>query len=845
MKNYSKNKEAINEIFERTLKQCKKELEKKTESFISLGIQYNLPINSTKGTDQFYIEDFMDNIEDAPVALIGGPGVGKSTLLLKLSTMLTMSHSEVEEEIIPVFLHFGILNSYNNLKDKIFLPRLSKDEQEYLWSSGKLCIIFDGINEAKKFNVDQILKDVFELWSEYPKCKYIVSCRTLEFPTWASKYFEQFSVSPVTNKQIFEQFQNVLGEQVGSAYYDELICSNMNYLLEICRIPLLLSMVLRILQDNTNKKADFALRQLSTKSDIYNEFCKNLNRYQLEKDVISSKFKTIRDDLISTLAFYMQGSNNVFIDYGQVEKIIRNMKYSSEQGIDYINECKKIKSTWYDDILDDLKRCSYFNLYEVEGDEIYYCFIHQSFQEYFSGIYIANAVMKKQYMILDILLNTKNKRNWDTLEFASCLDKTKQVIKHILDYAILKKDPSALILASRCILVNERGKQCCELADDCCIWMLDAFKYWSSPYNYELIYAAQKLVNYTSTDFPERLKKDIYYFSDKYSSGYIATEYPESFELDYLKDVIQKGHDRSKLDAIYTLGKRKWPKDILCEVKDFLFSLLNANEIKIREQSIKAIKNLNENNEEIEKNSFITPEKMSELIRIISDTAESARIRTYALNIVAETGNTEAIEVFMNYLADQSNPYRDSASWSLQELLIKSEANTGIYDLHHMQEFYYNCLVTESDDETGMYSKGNLVYTLSKLDATDYVERLKVWLESVDEPYVQEDGINAIGNLAGSMELPFLSKYTSSSDPVIRAKAYEGMKLVGYKFSESEKKKIECDRYSIVNMLLKEYSCDALKLTSLEELMSIVPEEGEEKMSQYYEHVEKVININN
>ncbi len=42
-----------------------------------------------------------------------------------------------------------------------------------------------------------------------------------------------------------------------------------------------------------------------------------------------------------------------------------------------------------------------------------------------------------------------------------------------------------------------------------------------------------------------------------------------------------------------------------------------------------------------------------------------------------------------------------------------------------LTKFYYDCLISESNDEDGMYSKGNLVYTLSKLNATSYIDKLK------------------------------------------------------------------------------------------------------------------------
>ena len=147
-----------------------------------------------------------------------------------------------------------------------------------------------------------------------------------------------------------------------------------------------------------------------------------------------------------------------------------------------------------------------------------------------------------------------------------------------------------------------------------------------------------------------------------------------------------------------------------------------------------------------------------------------------------------------------------------------------------------------------MYSKGNLVYTLSKLESGRLINPIKEWLSTQKEAYVQEDGINAIGCLGGMNEVDYLIPFTRSEDPVIRAKAYKGLVDIGYEFSESELDRIKNDRYSIVNIIIMKYiernEADENKL-ELKELMNLSENNNKsENFSQNYENVNNVVNYN-
>ena len=800
-------------------------------------IPLTMKVTNKRNGCEFNVEEMADQIQDRPVALIGSPGVGKSTLLLKLALILA-DNIGFDDSIIPVFITPPMMNSYREGgSDILSLLSIYTDESLDIIKDGRLCIIFDGINETGTLDVDAILSDVYNLYTKFPFCKYIVSCRSLEFPKKWEKYFDLFSINPVSDEQILEKFKHdLLSAEDAEKFFRELVTSRNGFLLDMCRNPLLLTLVIEIIKQEKKNNPDYSLKNLHNKGEIYRRFCSVLNRYRVEK-LDHHDYDMSEDDeryILSTLAYYMQCTMSVYIQWTGnkrseldgsmiwgVENLLCCMKFEGESRhyLDVEKE-KNGEYSWYQHTSSVLRKSSYFRSNDWNQDNnscSNASFIHQSFGEYFAGIYICDHIDDTRiidYLLIPRFTRKKGvqynpKKNWDVIEFASCLDSSFRVLDEVLNFATSYKDSDALLLTSRCLILNANDTDVPslhfqEIVDDCCIWLLDAFKYWGIAYKYELVYAASRLLPYVSNNFPSRLKEDIKYFSDKYSGGYDANNLPTFFfDMKRLMSIARSSSetDEYRADALYTLGSRAWNEKERLQVRDFLFTLLSDSDGLIKEQSMKAIKNLLEEAQTQDRASvdraelFFNDKMFDILLSIIGNPDESSRIRTYALNTVAETGKASTIEVFKDYLSNKTNPYRDSASWSLQELILSC-----LSDYSEMASFYFTCLVNESSDTTGIYSKGNLVYTLSKIGDSSYINRLKTWLDSEVEPYVIEDGINAVGQLAGESEIEYIRKYTRSDDPVIRAKAYESIfRLAGEKgFTESELCCIRKDPYSIV-----------------------------------------------
>lgn len=804
------------------------QLKAKTSSFISLEISSILqsPIDGkTKDVNNLFNE-LVNNVTDLKyennlIALIGGPGVGKTTFLIKLATMFFNDESRDSYKTkLPVFISAFSFND-SNLPDNpsdFFIPNFRKDEKEYLLELGMFCFMFDGINESSKLNTEDIINKVYKWYDMYPNCNYIVTCRTLEYPnSEIANRFCQYKLLPISDEQIRSHLNSNFGNEAGNSYFEDMLNSKANYLINLCRNPLIFSLVLRIIQRNREMNIDFKLSQLKTKSDVYSEFCKGIDTHNNRN---SSEFNAIlKNKLLYSVSFYMEGLNSVYMKRNELSLLICCLKYNEQEKAS-IRVIKEQKSTsWSYSLLDDLEKTPYINLNE---DSEYLCFIHQSFQEYFAACYIAD---KENYNeLISFLLDVDVKRSWETISFLCSINMNRlnEIIYCLLHYAYINKNPYVLLLAKKCILDNSNVDA--KIANECCIWLLDAFKYcWNDEaYRYELFDDIELLLDHTSEDFPERLKDDILYFSDKYSSKYTLIEYPEYIEYQTLLKFIDAKPQECKLSAIYTLGLRKYnDSNQFSEVVNILFSLINHANNDICEQSAKAIKSIVENN----KDKFsLSDESIDTLIGIINNNKLSGKLRTYALNTMAEIGDIRVINTFKNYLSDKTNPYRDSASWSLQVLiknyLKNNSASNEKIDTVDMHEFYYNCLISESEDETGKYSKGNLVYTLSEIDAFNYLERIKSWLINENDPYVIEDGINAVGTLEAKLsnkdighkfDYEFLLKFTNSNDSVIRAKTYEGILKSGYELNSTIIEKIQTDQYSIVNMLLEKYGNEISK----------------------------------
>ncbi len=167
-----------------------------------------------------------------------------------------------------------------------------------------------------------------------------------------------------------------------------------------------------------------------------------------------------------------------------------------------------------------------------------------------------------------------------------------------------------------------------------------------------------------------------------------------------------------------------------------------------------------------------------ELIEIVSNSygKETEWARAYALFALGKLGSLDSVQPMIEYMLDHKNPYRDSASWALQGLAKRYINNSDV--IGRLKKTYFEALLLETDDIYGRYAKGNIVYSLGELDAREYSEGILNWLDEENDPYVLEDGIQAIGRLRYEKALPLFMEHLSNADPVVRRMAIDGLETI-------------------------------------------------------------------
>ena len=130
--------------------------------------------------------------------LLGGPGVGKSTFLRKVGLeALKGKNGHFEHECIPVFLELKRFT-----EDQIDIETLIVDEFETCGfphpeemmqtalKSGKLLILFDGLDEVPRSNVNNVISKIGDFVDRYSHNRFIASCRVAAYKGGFTRFTE-------------------------------------------------------------------------------------------------------------------------------------------------------------------------------------------------------------------------------------------------------------------------------------------------------------------------------------------------------------------------------------------------------------------------------------------------------------------------------------------------------------------------------------------------------------------------------------------------------------------------------------------------------------------------------
>lgn len=181
------------------------------------------------------------------IVLLGAPGSGKSTLLrYSLLEDLTSVNTLAR---IPILISLNQINDslapVRALMDRIFAECgvvFSTPLVEKLLLSGRLRILIDGLDEVRGDSKGVVVNEIRELQRIYPKCAFVVSCRSSAYEYWFENVInlevERFSESAIVGfvGRWFEDFPQKAVELRSQI-------QNSTRLRDLCSNPLMLTVV--------------------------------------------------------------------------------------------------------------------------------------------------------------------------------------------------------------------------------------------------------------------------------------------------------------------------------------------------------------------------------------------------------------------------------------------------------------------------------------------------------------------------------------------------------------------------------------------------------------------------
>ena len=684
--------------------------------------------------DTLTINDLVNNYKQ-PIAILGEPGAGKSTIIKKIAIDFAEQNT-----LIPIYFELGLYNESNFIQNGLrFIP--DDKLRIKLLEEGKFIFLFDGLNEI---GLDKNLKthavrEIEQFINDHPENKYFLTCRTAEYPPLLRRYFKEFYVLPLSYDDEKEFLKNSLGEVRGIAVFKKLS----HRLRELCQNPLLLTMLSVIFLGDRMESL-----LLESKADLYGEFIHELFK-QTEKSRIVHTHVSTREEFISYIAYKLD-NRNIYFSRSSAEQWVTELyrKEYSQTGLNLII------------LLEEILNLPPFQASEPgTSPDIKISFMHQSFQEYYSARSLLYSFLPEKISpenIINYIIPERAQWVESIVLFMGLLDDATPYIKAIKEYsletALVSDNQSIITLATKCIkdakYINPNE------VDDVIFRALLAFKYGKISFNFDLIYGVKGIREELRSDkFPNRLIEDVNWWIGKYARA-SSSRLDGRVTLEELIHYLLTHDEILIIEAFFSLRMHSQRNQAF----EHLLEMIKHTEGTVREQAIITIGYL----------EGAAKQATEELVDIVTNKSqkETQWERAYALFALGKIGNPIAFPIMVDYMLDHENLFRDSASWALQELAKRNFQNNDL--IENLKEKYIVALLAEKDDKPGRYAKGNILYSLGELNAREYSDVIIEYLQKQSDPYVLEDGFQTLGILGNPDAIPLLIKNLNNDDPIVR-----------------------------------------------------------------------------
>lgn len=195
-------------------------------------------------TERLPVLEGIRKYADDHVVLMGRPGSGKSTALIRLLLEMATQTLEQGEGQIPVLveLRYWQISIVERIQAFLFKhdPHLALDESTLitLLRQGQFLLLIDGLNELPS---DEARRDVARFETDFAKAPMIFTTRELSLGGELGLE-KKLEMQPLTEAQMRQFVDNYLGEERG----EQLLRQLQNRLRELGQTPLLLAMLCSI-----------------------------------------------------------------------------------------------------------------------------------------------------------------------------------------------------------------------------------------------------------------------------------------------------------------------------------------------------------------------------------------------------------------------------------------------------------------------------------------------------------------------------------------------------------------------------------------------------------------------
>ena len=327
--------------------------------------------------------------------LLGGPGVGKSTFLRKVGLeALKGKNGNFKHECIPVFLELK-----NFKEDQIDIETLITNEFETCGfphpkeltqtalDLGDLLILFDGLDEVPRSNVNNVIGKIGDFVDRYSQNRFIASCRVAAYKGGFTR-FTEVEMADFDDSQIQDYIKNWFastpdphrhqldeGMETADWCWTMLNASEHSATKELARNPLLLTLLCMVYDRSQNlprnraalyeKALDVFLEEWATEKRVHRGASMNL-------------YLDIADEtrMLSEIAAKNFEENRLFFSKGELITQIRKFGEGNANTPETFNARKILDTILIDQGL------------FVERVRNSYSFSHLTFQEYLTAKYI-------------------------------------------------------------------------------------------------------------------------------------------------------------------------------------------------------------------------------------------------------------------------------------------------------------------------------------------------------------------------------------------------------------------------------------------------------------------------